>query len=437
MVGDKEPRSRAANAFDVGELFTGAVRRVAPAARERNLSCLFDVRGPTAVVRFDADAMQRAMHRLLHAMTDLVDVGTIEFAAETRVYGRAKVVLSMKAVGHGSLVGQEHIGATLQRLRLEADGARGVRLHRARGTCVATAAPIEFSSHPSWGGMFSIDWTLPVERMDDADLQPDAAHAQAWIIHDDKPEAELLRHRLERLGWSVSVFDMPAAAVRRLRAMAPGVSPPAAVLAIECGSVSPTSVQPLVALLASRTQRIYAVPAGSPALRLPAVHGFDVRLQPFSPGDLRAMTACLTAGRDAPAAAWPQPVPGPGLMLVVDDDPVARVMHGTIGQTLGYEVRTAGDGIEAIEQCRRWRPDIVLIDVEMPGLDGLAAARRLRELEMEELIPRSRIVAVTGMAIESIIAASSIDGFLPKPLSLETLCSEISRLEAPGRPAWP
>lgn len=67
-----------------------------------------------------------------------------------------------------------------------------------------------------------------------------------------------------------------------------------------------------------------------------------------------------------------------GYVLVVDDVPTTRAVHSLI-LSRHFEVKNAASGDEALQMCAERRPDLVLLDVEMPGLDGFETRRRLRE----------------------------------------------------------
>ncbi len=102
-----------------------------------------------------------------------------------------------------------------------------------------------------------------------------------------------------------------------------------------------------------------------------------------------------------------------------------------------YEVCTAADGEEAIEQARTFRPQIIFMDLAMPRLDGLEAARRIRALPEGGHV---RIVALTGWGQEADrqrTRDAGMDDHLVKPVSLDALQNVLRglRLNVPDRPS--
>ncbi|HKX43262.1 MAG TPA: response regulator, partial [Burkholderiaceae bacterium] len=123
------------------------------------------------------------------------------------------------------------------------------------------------------------------------------------------------------------------------------------------------------------------------------------------------------------------------LVLVVDDHEVNRIVAAELVRTLGFDAVTACDGVEALAQCQRLHPAVVLMDLDMPGMDGLTATRRLRELERAgELAPCSIVAATANTTDEAreACAAAGMDGYLTKPLTAPTLGAELHRLCAGG-----
>jgi CheY-like chemotaxis protein len=100
-------------------------------------------------------------------------------------------------------------------------------------------------------------------------------------------------------------------------------------------------------------------------------------------------------------------------------------------EALGYEATTAQHGQDAIDQCRRVSPHAVLMDIDMPVLDGLDATRELRRLQRAGEIPPCAIVAATAAnsrAQADLCFASGMDGYLAKPLRLPQLRAELRRV---------
>jgi CheY-like chemotaxis protein len=85
------------------------------------------------------------------------------------------------------------------------------------------------------------------------------------------------------------------------------------------------------------------------------------------------------------------------VILVVDDFDDTRLMMRLWLQKRGYQVVEASDGLEALEVARRESPDLIIMDIEMPAMDGLAATRQLR---MEEKLRDVPVVAVSAYGEE-------------------------------------
>jgi CheY-like chemotaxis protein len=116
-------------------------------------------------------------------------------------------------------------------------------------------------------------------------------------------------------------------------------------------------------------------------------------------------------------------------VLVVDDNTDAAASLALLLKMEDYEVCTAADGEEAIEQARSFGPQIIFMDLAMPRLDGLEAARRIRALPQGEHV---RIVALTGWGQEADrqrTRDAGMDHHLIKPVSLDALQSVLRTLD--------
>jgi signal transduction histidine kinase/CheY-like chemotaxis protein len=130
-----------------------------------------------------------------------------------------------------------------------------------------------------------------------------------------------------------------------------------------------------------------------------------------------------------PARPAPEGMPR---VLVVEDDAVNRMVAEAMLQSLGARVLGAGGGAEALQLLERETFDLVLMDLQMPGVDGLAACRERRRIERSRGLPATHIVALTGEASEASrldCNAAGMNGFLTKPIALDDLNVVLQRLQ--------
>lgn len=119
----------------------------------------------------------------------------------------------------------------------------------------------------------------------------------------------------------------------------------------------------------------------------------------------------------------------PGKILVVDDEPdIVETLEFALRKR-GFQVRAARDGAEAMEMARAERPDLMLLDVMMPGMNGYEVSRRLKESMTDE--DEFPIVLLTARRVDSserhefVSTWSKADAVLYKPFALDRLMGEI------------
>lgn len=116
-------------------------------------------------------------------------------------------------------------------------------------------------------------------------------------------------------------------------------------------------------------------------------------------------------------------------ILAVDDHPDTAIALSMLFKLHGHETRIAYDGQQAIEVGEQFRPDLVLMDLRMPRLDGLEACRRMRHLAWGT---HPTIIAVTGFGERedrSRTAAAGFDGYLVKPVDFHTINETIAQAQ--------
>ncbi len=159
--------------------------------------------------------------------------------------------------------------------------------------------------------------------------------------------------------------------------------------------------------------------------------GFDGYLaKPVAPVELLAAAGAVLA----PARRTGREGSGPRngrCVLVVENDAAAREALTTLLERRGHRVAAAQNGVEGVEKAAALRPDVAIVDLGLPDLDGLEVARRLRA----SASAAATLVAVTGRTVDTDVEAALAAGFdahLAKPLDLERLYELIDACARPG-----
>jgi CheY-like chemotaxis protein len=129
-------------------------------------------------------------------------------------------------------------------------------------------------------------------------------------------------------------------------------------------------------------------------------------------------------------------------ILVVEDNPLNLKLIRDVLQVAGYDVIEAHTGEEGLHLAREDPPDLVLMDLQLPGIDGTETLRRLRQDSLARKVP---VVAVTAFAMaedRERAALAGFDGYIEKPISVRALPGQIGGFlpwaseatgETPGR----
>jgi excisionase family DNA binding protein len=113
------------------------------------------------------------------------------------------------------------------------------------------------------------------------------------------------------------------------------------------------------------------------------------------------------------------------VLIVEDEDSIVKILTTFFERQEAYEVNSASDGITALIDIGRSHPDLIVLDILIPGVDGLEVCRRIKENPSN----RTAIIAMSGHPeVESKILQAGADCFLPKPLDLDRLLEESKRL---------
>jgi DNA-binding response OmpR family regulator len=174
------------------------------------------------------------------------------------------------------------------------------------------------------------------------------------------------------------------------------------------------------------------LPAGSPPGPVPVAgrhagppSGDFEPAEPMNAAEAKAAEAMEAMDPPGPA---PAAAAVPATVLVVDDDPFIQKVLRLNLELEGYVVATVSDGEEALERLAGTRPDLIILDVMMPGLDGLEVLRRIRENAATADLP---VILLTARASEKDMWEGwqrGVDYYLTKPFDIEDLLRSMDRL---------
>jgi two-component system, cell cycle response regulator DivK len=115
-------------------------------------------------------------------------------------------------------------------------------------------------------------------------------------------------------------------------------------------------------------------------------------------------------------------------VLVADDKATGRELVRTVLEKSGYDVFEASNGLEAVNQAHQLSPDLIILDIHMPGLDGFGVIERLRREEQFSATPIIALTASAMMGDRERAMAAGFTGYITKPIALSALRAEVARL---------
>ncbi len=319
-------------------------------------------------------------------------------------------------------------------------GGTGLGLAISRRIIERMDGNIAVDSVPGRGTTFSL--TLPLRPAADGTAQqdyavPDLRDASALIVSAADVEASLIARRLGSWGARTSAAGDQHAAIALLAERSWDAifvdGPLAAAIADNDAFLRPAAPRRVVLIKPGERQEL-------PALKARGYTGYLIK-----PVRAATLATCLRAdGFDAAAPrpvgadsgeAEAEPAQDKGLsILVAEDNEINALLARALLTRLGHHPTVSADGAAAMDAWLAARAasapfDLVLMDVQMPGVDGLEAARRIRAIEQDAGCRRVPILAITANASEDDRAAcleAGMDGLLVKPLDREKLIEAIA-----------
>jgi len=113
-------------------------------------------------------------------------------------------------------------------------------------------------------------------------------------------------------------------------------------------------------------------------------------------------------------------------ILYIEDDPNNRALVRRLLMAYDFDVEESDNAVDGIEMAKSYDPDIILMDISMPGMDGLTATSKIRQTDG---ISNITVIALTANAMEGdreMTLEAGCDGYISKPINVDTFIDEIS-----------
>lgn len=421
--------------FDLPDAMAEAMRTVVPLVRQKGLAMQYDYIGDITWVRGDAPRLRQVLTNLIGNAAKFTEQGHVTLSAEVEPAGGDLLRATLRVEDSGPGIAPGELARLFDAFEqgdtsaARRHGGTGLGLTIARGLAQAMGGELQADSAPGAGATFTL--RLPLRIAPERHPLPLPAPGHAWLLYRWDGPAQLMQRRLGRMAWTSTVLPGVPEAIQQARTLPPERHPRLLMLAEHVldadadlhalrAALPDTRIALLVRVdwLDTRVERI------ARHLRIPLM------LLPLTPRDLRLLT-----GDHLPAAVTPAPreafTPETiAPVLMVEDNEVNRLIGDEYLRALGLTVRLADSGEAALAAVAEETPSLVLMDLQMPGMDGLETTRRMRAMQRDGALPHFPIVALTAHALESdaqLSRAAGMDGFLSKPIMLETLRRELSR----------
>ena len=429
--------------FDLGDLVADVAELLAPTAAAKGLELVVSV-DPATPQRVVGDSV-----RLRQVLLNLAS-NACRFTEQGSVVLRARPELDLvrfEVQDTGIGIEPRALSAIFDSFT-QADrsttrrfGGTGLGLAICRRLTTMMGGEIGCRSKVGSGSTFWFTCRLPVAQQAAEPAAP-LTGRRLLVVDDLEVSLTVLRAQLQGWGATVTTTSWPDQALGLVREAVEQGQPFDAVLTdADLRTTGDTRLVTTLAELPEPRPRLVVLSSFGENDQLRARLGEEHvahLTRPVRPSRLQEVLLGLLEGTERSPAPRPPSSQRSGHLLVVDDNATNRIVAEAMLTRRGYTVDLAEDGRAAVEAVLSTRYDAVLMDCEMPVLDGYAAAREIRQAEGDAR--HTRIVALTASAMRGDAdkaLAAGMDAYLTKPITLDRLHEELDRLLAVAAPAEP
>jgi signal transduction histidine kinase/CheY-like chemotaxis protein/streptogramin lyase len=424
--------------FGLRRLVESAIDTIAHAASSKGVEVTYLLRqGVPSRVSGDSTRLRQVLINLLSNAVKFTDAGNVTIRIDKLPDSGEDHHLTFSVADTGMGIPPDRVDAVFDRFtQVDAAtsrhyGGTGLGLPICRRLVELMEGEISVQSELGRGSTFRFDiWLGPADGIEDVEDVP--LHVldgrRVLLVESSAALRRMVRHEAAAVGLAVTVAEHPDA-----------IRPEDAAAVETCLVGSPADADVPAALDAVRSR----LGPDVPIIRLgrlgeAAPPGAPIVARPLRQRPLLAAVASALGERRACLEEMPADLPaadpadrGHLRILVVEDNVINQKVAVRMLERLGYPADVAASGVEAIDAVRRTRYDLVLMDVRMPDMDGIEAARVIRQELPADRVPR--LVAMTANAMGSDrewYRAAGMDDFLAKPFSMGSIGAVLGRAAA-------
>ncbi|WP_345005419.1 hybrid sensor histidine kinase/response regulator [Dactylosporangium siamense] len=431
--------------FDLRECVESALALVAAPAAAKDLELVADV-ADCRPLRGDVTRLRQVLVNLLANAVKFTAAGEVVVVGRTEATDGDMIRVSLAVTDTGIGIPPDRMDRLFRSFSQVDEsttrmyGGTGLGLAISRRLAVAMGGDITVTSCPGEGSTFTATAVVRVcDELAAAASPADLAGRAALVVDDNATNRRVLQAQLT--GWGMTCIGA-ASAAEALALIAGGARFDVGLLDLRMPDVDGVDL----------AERLRAEPgtAATPLVLLSSVnwHAERDRVGNFAavltkPARATALLAVLSrvlpgSGEPVPApaadVAVPVPPARPLRVLIAEDNQVNQTVATMMLAKLGYRADVAANGVEVLDAVRRIRYDVILMDLQMPILDGLDATRRIRaELPAEQ---QPHVIALTASALmddRAACEAAGMDDYLTKPVRPAALAAALHAV--PGAPA--